>query len=67
MQKMRRSQLAANVISYNSAISACEKGHQWEQASSLLQEMRSSWLEPNVVSYGAAISACDRCSYVGPY
>ena len=63
-QKMRRSQLAANVISYNSAISACEKGQQWEQVSSLLQEIWRSWLDPKVVSYGAAISACEQGDHV---
>ena len=29
-----------DVISYNAAISACEKGGQWEQAVSLLKEMQ---------------------------
>jgi len=29
----------AFVISYNAAISACEKGIQWEQAVTLLREM----------------------------
>ena len=30
------------MVSYNSAISACEKGQQWEQALSLLLEMWAS-------------------------
>ena len=46
------------VISYNSVISACANGQQWEQAFSLLPEMRSSQLEPDVISYNFAISAC---------
>ena len=57
---MRSSQLEPNVISYNSAISACSKGQQWEQALNLLSEMRSSWLQPDVISYHSAISACDK-------
>ena len=48
------------VISYNSTISACEKGQQWEQAVSLLPEMRSYWLEPDVISYSSLISACEK-------
>jgi len=48
------------VSSYSSAISACEKGQQWEQALNLLPEMRRSWLEPNVISYSSAISACEK-------
>ena len=48
------------MISYNSAISACEKGQQWGQALSLLPKMRRSRLEPNVISYSSAISACEK-------
>ena len=55
---MRSSLREPSVISYNSAISACAKGQQWEQASRLLVEMRSSLLEPSVISYNSAISAC---------
>ena len=49
-----------DVISYNSAISACEKGQQWKQALSLLPEVRSSSLAANVVSYKSASSACEK-------
>ena len=48
---MRRSRLEPDVISYNAAISACERDAQWEQALGLLPEMRSSRLEPTVISY----------------
>ena len=41
-------------MSYNAAISACEKGKQWEGALQLLQEMVCQALTPNVVSYSAA-------------
>ena len=50
------------MISYNAAISACEKGSQWEKALGLLQEMTSSGIKPNVISYNAAISACEKGS-----
>ena len=45
-------------ISYNAAISAFEKGEQWEQGLGLLKEMRRSWLKPNVISDITAIRAC---------
>ena len=48
---MRSSWLEPNVVSYNSLISACETGQQWEQALSWLPEMRCSRLEPTVISY----------------
>ena len=49
-----------DVITYNAAISACEKGWQWERALELLEEMKSSGIEPDVISYSAAISACEK-------
>ncbi|CAE8612218.1 unnamed protein product, partial [Polarella glacialis] len=51
-------ELEPNVVTYSSAISACEKGQRWAWACWLLQEMIGRQLEPNVVSCSAAISAC---------
>ena len=48
------------MISYSAAISACEKGQQWEDALSLLPKMRRARLEPDVTSYSMAISACEK-------
>ena len=45
------------MISNSAAISACEKGQQWEQALRLLREMRRSQMAPELISYNAAISA----------
>ena len=49
-----------NVISYSAAISACEKGGQWQHALALLQTMCNGRVWPDTVSYGAAISACEK-------
>ena len=48
------------MISYNAAISPCEKGGQWQKALALLWEMPEKQLEPVVISYSAAISACEK-------
>ena len=45
-----------NVISYGSAISACEEGRKVHQALGLLVEMRHIDLLPNVISYCSAIT-----------
>ena len=48
-----------NEVSYNAAISACEKGQQWQRALGLLAAMPAAGVVANVVSYNAAISACE--------
>ena len=49
--------VAPDVISYSAAISACEKGGQWERALALLEQMAVRGVAPNVISYNAAIEA----------
>ena len=57
---MRAAGLTPNAISYSAAISACEKGQQWQRALELLEEMKAAGVAPNVISYNAAISACEK-------
>ena len=44
-----------DVISYTTAMSACEKGGQWQRALELLEGMSQRDMKPNVISYNAAI------------
>ena len=46
------------VITYNAAISACEKGQRPQHALPLLHELQLSGLLPNVITCNAVISAC---------
>ena len=46
-----------DTISYNAAISACEKASAWTYALNLLSDMRREGLEPDSLLLGAAISA----------
>jgi pentatricopeptide repeat protein len=57
---MDKRRITPNVISYNAAISACEKSGQWEKALELLREMDNRIIKPKVISYCAAISACEK-------
>ena len=54
---MGRRGVEPDVISFSAAISACEKGGQWERALSLLEEMGRRGVEPDVVSFNAALDA----------
>ncbi|CAJ1401389.1 unnamed protein product [Effrenium voratum] len=49
-----------NIVSYGAAVSACEKGAQWQIALALLQELAAGSLRPNLLVCNAAISACEK-------
>ena len=53
--------LPPNVISFSSAISACEKSGQWQHALSLLRAMGQLRIAANLITYNAAIGSCARC------
>lgn len=45
-------------ISYNSAITACEKSGLWSMAIELFRCLVASELEADAISYGSVICAC---------
>lgn len=49
--------MLADIISYNSAISACERGRQWAMALWLLDLLQEEKLQGDLITYNAAISA----------
>ena len=51
---------SVEVISLSAAISACEKGQQWQRVLGLLALMQVAGLVPNVISYNAGVSACEK-------
>ncbi len=42
LEEMRSSGVPADMVNFNEAISACEKGQQWQRALELLEEMRAA-------------------------
>ena len=46
-------------VTYNAAISACEKGGEWGQALALLSRMAMDKVEMHTFTYNVAISACE--------
>ena len=59
---MEQSRLKLNEISFSAAISACEKGGEWEKSLHMFAAMAHSKVEPNRITFDAAISACGRGS-----
>ena len=60
LEQMRLVGVQPNVIVYNAAISACEKGERPDEALKLLDEMKTAGVMPDVITYSAAISACEK-------
>eukprot|EP00933_Yihiella_yeosuensis_P066327 TRINITY_DN7055_c0_g1_i6.p1 TRINITY_DN7055_c0_g1~~TRINITY_DN7055_c0_g1_i6.p1 ORF type:complete len:105 (-),score=15.20 TRINITY_DN7055_c0_g1_i6:178-492(-) len=57
---MTEARVVANEITYNAAISACEKGGQWELALNMLSLMPQANVVANEITYSAAISAYEK-------
>ena len=55
---MRAAGLQTDVLTCNAAISACEKGQQWQRA--LLGDTPAAAVQANAITYNAAISACQK-------
>ena len=62
IDKMRIGCTTANMISFTAAISACEKGEQFERALVLLHKMREGGTIADVITLSVAISAYDECA-----
>ena len=62
---VRRSRVAGgfcNVITFNAAISACEKSGEVKIALASLRELQMLHFQADLISYSASIGACDRTS-----
>eukprot|EP00434_Breviolum_minutum_P040655 symbB.v1.2.036136.t1/scaffold5033.1/size31628/1 len=50
--------LQGNLIIYNAAISACEKGNRWAEGANVLAVLADA-LQPDIISLNTCISACE--------
>lgn len=51
-----------NMISFNSAISTCDKAGEWQLAISLMEEASQARLFPGIVTFNSCINACQESS-----
>ena len=58
MTNMRLRRLEPDVITFNAAMSACEKTTQWLQALGMFADMRLRHVDSDVVACNAAICTC---------
>jgi len=54
--------LLPDIISFNSAISACESVGQWETALNMLDEMRARGITPDIITNNSLISCLGKVS-----
>ena len=60
MVDMQAKGIPADTIMYCAAISACEKGGQWQRALQLMEDMQAEGIPADTITYSAAISACEK-------
>ena len=59
LSSMANIRVEANTITYNGAISACEKAREWVRVLQLLSSMANIRVEANTITYNAAIKEAD--------
>ena len=57
---MRKQNVVPDVITYNTLISACEKGKKTERALEIFDNMQQQGIVPDLITYNALISACEK-------
>ncbi len=57
-EEMQQANLRADVITYSTLISACEKDKHTDTAFDVFQNMKAAGVAPNVVTYSAMVSVC---------
>ena len=60
MKDMPAKGIPANTITYNTAISVCEKGRQCQRTLHLMGNMQAEGIPADTITYSAAISACEK-------
>ena len=60
--EMMQHKLESDTTTYNAAISACEKGGEWETALQFFGQMAQSDAQANTITFNAAIGASERSS-----
>ena len=59
LQEFASSMMEADVIAFNSALSACGEVQRWTNALRMLLSIRNHHLQSTIVSYSAAMTACE--------
>jgi pentatricopeptide repeat domain-containing protein 1 len=55
---MRAAGVLPNTVTYNTLITACANGRQWQEALRVFKDMRAAGVLPNTITYNTLITAC---------
>ena len=55
-----QTEVQSNAVTFSAAISACEKGGEWERALHLVGTMLRSSVESSTIAFNATLSACEK-------
>ena len=59
---MEKSKVKMDLYTFNTVISALDKGRQWEKALEVFRKIDRYHLKPNVISFNSTLSACAKGS-----
>jgi len=60
LEEMRGLVLLPDIVTYTSAMNACQGGHTWDESLQLFHFVCRSACQPNLLTYNALLSACER-------
>ena len=60
LQQLLDQDVEANVVSFNAAISACEKRGEWQMARNLMNVLDQRGIEADGITLNASISSCEK-------
>jgi len=66
LAECKAAKLQPNVVACSAAVSACERGLQWQRALQVLASLPDAGISPNTITMNAAVSACERVSQWPP-
>jgi pentatricopeptide repeat protein len=59
-ERMKAARVPPTTVTFNTLISACEKGWQWEQAMKVFEQMKKLGVASDTITFASLILACEK-------